>query len=565
MISLVISAILGFLPANAPATEVRADHAELASKIPDPELRGLTEQALQRKNHYYEQESIVNQMAKLESFAYSRVEITGVMSNDDTGEYDRNLIEEQIKPSFSAFENMGLMQRLKHKFDRFIDPASVSELMGDVVEYTNAASGVTTDNAKKKLARFQEAEINELVAHSWGCEFAYAAILNGDIPAPKKLILMGVPDNDRKKWDMLAAMTGAEVHWARADNDVVENAPDIAERIAVKAASTVDFEAKWKARCAMDRFHRTCRTDKRKPRPVIVEKIGILPVIGGHSRNAYYDVLKKRAPLKYSYREVKTAEILSLEAETRRVKKAALEEAVQEARGLIAQAREQKAISQRDHDERLRHTLIEMAQRSCADPGSVTQAELDALPDPYQEDFKTSQGTPRGLDICAYMVYLDLGRGVNSEKIRAKATPSKPADTRPIPPGPQRAPTIREPVDAGATVPFNSVFPLLKDLAMTACASPAQVSVDAGQLRRSARVSFSRIADDAIAASLSTGLGYCPRQLFYTLIETLRAGQGSIITDQWVRSLAAVYSTPPYVPPSSGGRCEEYGNVHCPH
>jgi len=247
--------------------------------------------------------------------------------------------------------------------------------------------------------------------------------------------------------------------------------------------------------------------------------------------------------------------------------------------GLVARARSQADIARRDreeretinkaaaeqsvrrdHDERLRHTLIEMAQRSCADPGSVTQAELDALPDPYQEDFKTSQGTPRGLDVCAYMVYLDLSRGVSSERIRSQATPTKPADTRAIPP------PIREPVAAAATVPFNSIFPLLKDLAVTACASPAQVSITAGQFRRSVRVDFSRIADDAIAASLSTGLGDCPRQLFYKLIETVRAGQESIITDQWVRSMAAVYSPPVYVPPPSGGGdpCRDNRNIRCP-
>ncbi len=239
-------------------------------------------------------------------------------------------------------------------------------------------------------------------------------------------------------------------------------------------------------------------------------------------------------------------------------------------RELTAQANKAReaaeAAARRDHDERLRNTLIEMAQRSCADPGSVTQAELDALPDPYQEDFKTSQGTPRGLDVCAYIVYLDLGRGVSSERIGSQATPRIPADIRAIPPQPQGDRTNRELVDAGATVPFNSIFPLLRDLAVTACSSPAQVSVDAGRLRRGARASFSRSMDDAVAAGLSTGLGNCPRQLFYALIETMRAGQASSITDQWVRSMAAVYSPPAYVPPPSGGGdpCRDNRNIRCP-
>lgn len=546
----------------APAANAVDRHEQLVAQMKerDPEVRTKTLDVLREKNVDYQALATRNLKEDGETFDRARIEVDGVNANNDTAKTDPSLFDEPpVQPSHSAQDRSpGLINKLK----RLLGHTPPADFALDVADYRSASNGEMTKRTRAVFDAWKNREINEVVAHSWGCEAVYAAIVNGYMLPPKKLILTGVPDNSFVKWQLLAQHTGTKVFWVRAENDTV--AAELGTRIG-NNKSWAEWNLDWESYCIPEKRSAICNAHGRTASTATKVSVGKLPSAGGHNRDEYYAVLKTKRIIVGTPLDLRRAESAKKAAEITTVEKIAVEGAHREALKLVAQAREQRKIAEQDHDERLRYTLIEMAQRSCADPGSVTQAELDALPDPYQEDFKTSQGTPRGLDICAYMVYLDLGRGVSSEKIRAKATPSKPADTRAIPPGPQGAPTIREPVDAGATVPFNSVFPRLKDLAVTACASPAQVSVDAGMFRRSAPVYYSRSADDAIAASLSTGLGDCPRQLFYTLIETLRAGQGSIITDQWVRSLAAVYSTPPYVPPSSGGRCEEYGNVHCPH
>jgi hypothetical protein len=217
------------------------------------------------------------------------------------------------------------------------------------------------------------------------------------------------------------------------------------------------------------------------------------------------------------------------------------------------------------HDERLRRTKADMARRSCANPGSVTQAELDALPDPYNTDFADSP--PGGLDRCAYMVYLNLGRGADAEKIRLESIPLVPIDVRP-PPQPMVARPIppSQAIRVNPKIPFASSFPRLKDLAVTACASPSQASLQPDAILPFSEISFAGDYDDHRAASLSAGLADCPRKLFYELIATIRSGKGEKIDTQWVRNRANVYSTPVYVsPPRNGGDpCRDNRNQRCP-
>lgn len=539
-----IAALLFFPAAFSSAADVRSDHKELARAISDPELRKAAEQVLQRKNRFYEQDALRNQTKKGENFTYVRVEITGVMSNDDTGEYDPALIEKQIKPSFSAVENMSFLERATYNFRRKFDPLHTAELIGDVAEYTNAASGETTENARKKLAPFREAEINELVAHSWGCELVYAAILNGDIRPPKKLIVMGVPDNDHKKWDLLAAWTGTEVHWARSENDIVKNAQDSAELIALKAAASVDFQARWKALCDVTPPNeRSCHAHNRKSKPVIVEKIGKLPGVGGHSRTEYYDVLKRKGLIKDSISELRTEMVRNYQAEERRVKKAALDEAVVEARELVAQARQQVKTAQRDHDARLRNTLAEMAIRSCANPGSITQGELDRLPAPYGRDFMDT--LPGGLGECSLMVYMSLGREANAEDIRRKSTLSTPEAAPQVPPPHQAIrpfPQQPTPVRSAPPPPLSTALPRFKEFATAACRAPEQVALEYFLLQPYDRSDARR--DDYVAKELSAGMSGCSLRLFNALLATIRAGENGRIDRAWIRSMVAVSSAP---------------------
>ena len=63
-----------------------------------------------------------------------------------------------------------------------------------------AMRGEMTDRSKQTFAAYKDKDINELVAHSWGSEAVYAAILNGELRPPKKLIVVGVPDDNLEKW-----------------------------------------------------------------------------------------------------------------------------------------------------------------------------------------------------------------------------------------------------------------------------------------------------------------------------------------------------------------------------
>lgn len=242
-----VALILSFPSASARSGEVQDRHGRIAGRLYelDPEVRAMTEKVLRKMNTDYEGMAKMGLRAKGERFDHARIEVTGVASNDDTNRMDPNLFDGQIKPSFSAIENMTPMERAAYQVAKLIDPARVGDTFPDIAEYAKAAAGITTPRARLKLKAYRDAEINELIAHSWGTELVYAAILNGEIRPPKKLIVVGVPDNDKAKWEMLAVYTGTEVHWVRADNDIV--AQDGATRIASKV--TTDFGARWKSLC----------------------------------------------------------------------------------------------------------------------------------------------------------------------------------------------------------------------------------------------------------------------------------------------------------------------------
>lgn len=253
---------------------------------------------------------------------------------------------------------------------------------------------------------------------------------------------------------------------------------------------------------------------------------------------------------------------------------------MREAKEFAAKQRERaEQERQRDHDARLRITLVDLARRSCADPGSVTQAELSALPDPYQEDFQKDTAFKNGLDNCGEMVYLQVSKRMSAEKLRQISTPNVPVPAELAPPPPQPAP-LAPPTPTfrpDTRIPFWQTFGLMKDLAVSACGSTGRVAVDKYLAKPYSFYSFTPDFDDHEAAKVSARLGECPRRLFYKMIETIRAGQGAGITEQWVRDRAAEYSgsqdTPSFdyspsptgcIPGDNSRRnCIACGNTHC--
>lgn len=216
---------------------------------------------------------------------------------------------------------------------------------------------------------------------------------------------------------------------------------------------------------------------------------------------------------------------------------------------LIQQAKDQIEIAQRDHDERLKRTWVDLAHRSCANPGSITQFVLDSLPRLHRRD--NGGGVPGGLGDCGTQVYILLAYEANAEQIRNASTPHVPADlgqvSKPIAVQP-----ISRPVPAVARTPFWPVLPRLQRYAVAACRSSGPVPIDTSLTQPRPPFKFSRDIDDRTAAELSAGLGNCEGQLFRRLIEVIRSGQGDRITAQWVQETAAGYRTAPGASPGGG-------------
>lgn len=232
--------------------------------------------------------------------------------------------------------------------------------------------------------------------------------------------------------------------------------------------------------------------------------------------------------------------------------------------GLIQQAKNQIEIAQRDHDDRLRNTIKRLTQRSCANPGSVSQAELAALPRPYRADYWMSNGPGHCHGVYAYMAQ----GGTDAEYLRRMSTPLVPINPNP------HIPAVPAPVQgiSAPPAPFRNVLPDLKEFAIAACHAPEQVALEEYLYRP---YDHSAGAYDGNAANLlATDLGICPKQLFKQLIATIRAGQGATIDRHWIRSKVADYTpgtgtSPGYVdpspaPPNRGRRCEDFGVINCP-
>ncbi len=91
--------------------------------------------------------------------------------------------------------------------------------VSDFAAWRQDRSGEASERSHQELKNLSGASINELYAHSWGTEAVYAAILDGTILPPNKLVLMGVPTRNLAKWEALSRATGTEVDIRGFDQD----------------------------------------------------------------------------------------------------------------------------------------------------------------------------------------------------------------------------------------------------------------------------------------------------------------------------------------------------------
>lgn len=165
---------------------------------------------------------------------------------------------------------------------------------------------------------------------------------------------------------------------------------------------------------------------------------------------------------------------------------------------LIQEAKDQIAIAQRHHDDRLKNQWIELAQRSCLAPGSVLQSDLDVLPrlhkrDPY-DSVKTLSGN------CYDRVYWNLYHGATADEIKRIATPL-------VAPNPHQR-LVPRPVEAIASVTFGQILNNIAGIADTACKYRGHIP-PVRDFYVPSRSYALMPGDDEAAAALKARLGRC--------------------------------------------------------
>lgn len=478
----------------------------LAVKNAEAASKAVANKILRENDQDYRRDALTLLKEKGEYFDIGRVEVTGFMSKDNTDKELPGLADRQIKPSISAHEYSGLAADAWKWLKWNVDPDSIVEkaleIGVDYKEVKAAMRGEVTKRAKVDLAPYKGKEINEIVAHSWGTELVYAAILNGDILPPKKLIVVGVPDDDHAKWELLAAITGTEVHWVRSVND------KMAKKGAALAQKTVSeygvsFEALWRGACR-DRPE-TCPAHNRQSSiGVFWDRIGDNPGTAGHDRIPYYRMLTALGIIKGSRHDLASFQNAKVAAETRRIETSALDAALDEARGLVEQVREQQEIARRDNEE-----------REAQDKKGRLWENVDL------DEFKR-----RMAELKTHLPVAAI--------VRVESPP-----------------------------PFSSVFARLKDFAESACRAPEQLPARL-IFFKTYDLSYWGY-DDEQARLLSSGMGTCPRQLFNNVIARTRTNRGLLDVDgDWTKATVAEYlrapeenSTGTIAPYTGGGRAVE--------
>lgn len=208
-------------------------------------------------------------------------------------------------------------------------------------------------------------------------------------------------------------------------------------------------------------------------------------------------------------------------------------------RELVAQAKAQVEIAQKEHDRVLRLSWLDYAKRTCADPESVTQDDVDALPAPDKEHYVREMPYPTDPRPCM-KVYLYLGGGGrDAEAIRNIARPA-PAYKAP-------EPVRAAPIEALKS--FSSIFPRLVTYSIAACNhDPSPDMTDLYQDRYWVGL---RETDDRYAFDLVKDLDVCSRNLFWNIIFEIRNADGHFSLDpEWVRRVVLSLPPPkPFSPP----------------
>lgn len=346
---------------------------EISPVMPGNPQTAMHEEAVKRVRKHYEKDGKV-------FYEHQRVELTGVNSADDT---------EVIQPKM-----FDVKEKLSFKNDKSSSDSPPSHgikgwtknLLRDLWSADNDLEGNgSSKRAKDVIAKLEGKEIKELYAHSWAVEAVYKGILQKRILSPKRLVLIGVPETEFGKWELLSRTTGTEVIFVTSTRDVVNGAKDMVEGTKSAMASRAEpgmdkrsdlmkkldragLEGDWEDWCITSASDRGCPAYGRKGDfshiDLKLKDAGVL----GHDRAAYYRALNK---LKYHGQAIlsKTWEELGAEqkASIDRVEADLLRQAEEKAQGLVAEADRIKAN-------------IESRQNPTPPPSEAPALDEDGIP-----------------------------------------------------------------------------------------------------------------------------------------------------------------------------------------
>lgn len=227
-------------------------------------------------------------------YKHQRVEIKGVWVKDNTNDSLRDLFDKQIEPSHIGDTDDSIVLPMPSWIK-----APLNHLK-DLGELRQDAYNQLSKAATRAVEELANQEINEIVAHSWGTEIVYNAILAGKILPPRRLIVAGMPDRDLAKWRALSKYTGTEVvvyanesdpaaGAARLGGKILDASETSPEKIAREriegTIGSPDFDSAWQAAC---RRPRNCNPHSRKAPPPNYDYVYKKPT---HSRLEYYKAM----------------------------------------------------------------------------------------------------------------------------------------------------------------------------------------------------------------------------------------------------------------------------------
>lgn len=272
----------------------------------------LAIQRLEAKNiteKSFEKEAIERLSRTQVIYDHQRVEMKGIWSkSSDTNARWSGLFDLQLEPTHTGLTDDTISVPPVWFRDALAHLKDLHKLRQDTYNHIS-------DSALDAVAQLKEKDVNEIVAHSWGTEIIYNAILAGEIRPPRRLIVAGMPDRDMEKWRALSRHTGTEVivytnshdpaaGAARFLGGVGDNLGAVVSpegALAIMSANKERFERQWDDACLKLKARGESCNPHQRHAPETVYRDDYLKA--SHDRFDYYQGMMDRGDLPHGSRE----------------------------------------------------------------------------------------------------------------------------------------------------------------------------------------------------------------------------------------------------------------------